>query len=150
DRRGRSTRPRNPSRKQRQNCLRRKSALGTPERRVELAFAFACRLAFADDVASCVDGDGLAVGAADGAEVDHPALPRPGEGMEADAAGGSAVAGHLAAWAHVDGDAEGAAEGAEVDHPARLGPREGVSDSGGGSAPADDLTAVAGGDGSAD
>src|SRR5919206_464462 len=39
--------------------------LGVPERRVEVRMV--CRRAPADDVAACIDGDGDAVGAADGA-----------------------------------------------------------------------------------
>src|ERR671936_247553 len=89
----------------------------------------ACRGARPDDVAACVDGGGAAVEAADCAEVDHPALLRPGEGMAGNERRGArddrADADHLTARAHVAGDALGAtAEGAEVDHSARTRPRE--------------------------
>jgi hypothetical protein len=84
-----------------------------------------CRLAFADDVASCVDGEGRAVAAAEGAKVDHPAGARPGEGMTCEIAGGSAGAAYLTARVHVGGIAEEAPDGADVDHPARLSPEKG-------------------------
>src|ERR671926_133995 len=75
--------------------------LGVPERRVEVRMV--CRRAPADDVAACIDGAGEAVGAADGAEVDHPALRGPREGVLGDderaARGGRADADHLSAGA---------------------------------------------------
>jgi hypothetical protein len=68
-------------------------------------------VAVADDVAACVDGDGLAVIAADGAQIDHSAGPRPGERRTRqifDREAGRAD--HLAACVHVLGEAEVAAE----------------------------------------
>src|SRR5919197_3420157 len=82
--------------------------LGVPERRVELAIA---REARAGDVAACVDGLGEAVGAAERAEVDHPAGLSPGEGVEGAVGGDVAEADHLTARVHVVGEAHVTAEG---------------------------------------
>src|SRR5205823_6292643 len=78
-------------------------------------------LAVADHLAAGTDGAGEAAGA-EGAEVDHPARLRAGEGVGRTDGGRRALADHLAACVHAVGGAEGAAEGAEVDHPARAGP----------------------------
>jgi hypothetical protein len=81
-------------------------------------------------------------GAPERAEVDHPALLRPGEGVGF-ASGSRAIADDLAGLVHRLGVARRATERAEVDHPALPRPGEGMSgDIPDDLAPADHLAAV--------
>src|SRR2546423_10972349 len=116
--------------------------LGVPEGRVNVTGG---RIARADRVAASVDGEGLALSAAEGAEVDHPACVRPGEGMGRDIPRDAGGAHHLATCVHVPGGAVAATDGAEVDHPARLRPGEGGGGAVGGGGGGGDHTAAAGG-----
>src|SRR5207249_1950220 len=103
--------------------------------------AAAGSVAPADDLAAVVDPEGKAEAAAEGAEIDHPALHRPREGMQS-AVGGFGPADDLAAVVDRLGHAEAAAEGAEIDHPALHRPRKRmISAAGDGLAEADDLAA---------
>src|SRR5216117_1835543 len=73
----------------------------------------------ADDLATIVYREGHAVGTAEGAEIDHPARPRPREGMSGRITGGVARADGLAARVHRDRGAGAATEGAEIGHAGR-------------------------------
>ena len=77
----------------------------------------------AGDLAVGVHCGGLAVGAAEGAEIDHPVCPRPRDGMLRTIE--RTRTDDLATVVHGYGDAEvsrSAAEGAEIDHPLRWRP----------------------------
>src|SRR2546429_9309196 len=78
----------------------------------------------ADDLATIVYREGHAVGTAEGAEIDHPARPRPREGMSGRITGGVARADGLAARLHRDRGAGAATGGAQIGPPPRPGPRE--------------------------
>src|SRR5206468_7767686 len=80
----------------------------------------------ADDLAEVVHREGVAVGAAEGAEIDHSARRRPRERVERGATGSATTADDLSITIHREGLTESAAEGAEIDHPARRRPRERV------------------------
>ena len=80
-------------------------------------------IASADDLAAGIHVEGVAVGAAEGAQIDHPVRPRPQEGMLRTVQ--RALADDLAAVVRGHGSAEiirRAAEGAEIDHPLRSRP----------------------------
>src|SRR5882724_9870290 len=80
-----------------------------------------------NDLPARVHGIGDAEGAAEGAEIDHPGLLSPQEGMDSSVAGHQTPPDDLAAAVQCQSNAFGAAEGAEIDHPARLRPRKGTA-----------------------
>src|SRR2546421_329483 len=95
----------------------------------------------AGDVAVGVHCGGLAVGAAESAEIDHPAGRRPREGMKTKIASGIAPADDLATVVHREGSGGPAAEGARIGHPTCRRPGEGMLRSVASGNRADDLTA---------
>src|SRR5438034_912261 len=86
------------------------------------AFGSVC---FPHDLAGVVECVGNATFTTESAEIDHPALLRPGEGVLA-AAARFGSADDLARAIDSGGGAPTPAEGAQVDRTARLRPREGV------------------------
>src|SRR6267142_1248054 len=68
-----------------------------------------------NDLTARVHGVGDAEGAAEAAEIDHPGLLSPREGMDSSVAGHQTPPDDLAAAVQCQSDAFGAAEGAEVD-----------------------------------
>src|SRR5438477_622601 len=82
----------------------------------------------ADDLATIVYREGHAVGTAEGAEIDHPARPRPREGVRSPLAGGVAGASGLSDAVPRQGPAEagGGEVAGEIAHPTRRRPRERV------------------------
>src|SRR5207245_9059348 len=80
-------------------------------------------LTVADDRAARGHIDGDALGAAEGAEIDHPARAGPRDGVELPVVNGATVANDLAVVVHCVG-VSGPAESTQIDHSGLLSPHE--------------------------